>query len=668
MTKEHSISIFGFDAIKIGDLTCADLLIICCAPEKISYIHKEIVDVIQSNVTISSFYNMIEQKPKVLPKIEYPRLELVSEMIDRYQYISFDIFDTVIDRKLLNPQDIFHWLQVEDCLGYENDYFESIRYEVATILGLVRSRKSKGVDLRDIYTELCKNPAFKKQSAQHLQQRELYLEGLVLTPNLRGISLCNKAIALGKNVSLISDTSFNNEDIYSFLSKLGITDRINLFTSTATGCQKEDGSIYKKYLEFFKVSPQKCMHCSDNYKNDHEIPNNLGFNTIYLPSNTNLFNYSPLGIIKKSHQNKYDHLATGLIKNRIFNKMIYENSRFDKSIYLDEPSDLGYAFFGPLLIGYLYLLLMRSLESKPKVKIFFCAREGFFLKKLFILLIEHCLIDKDLFDLIYLKTSRRVSLSCLIRNEDDLWMTIRINRFEGTLHYFLKSRFNIEGISKTRDIYLDSREDFTNFVSKVSPYIPLIIERTSLERESYCSYLHTIIGNKDRTILVSDLGTRGATQAKLQLLLPEYSHEIKGVYIAHNKTNPYNHRWVEGFLDANDSQFKHYSVLIESIFTANHGVYCYANPDQTFETGRMRTNQKHFLLRETVVQGISEFIKDFIAISGSPLNCKKGISSFYADKIMTSLVNGEVKIASPIRNQLYFDNELAREKEYMINL
>ena len=183
---------------------------------------------------------------------------------EKFDLISFDIFDTLIEREVLNPTDIFYLAGLE--LFKDED--EAKLFRERRIKAESEARKKSGtgeVDLKDIYRELF--PIY-GINAGILRERELALEVKHCKARYKWKSLLEAFAGSGKRVVLISDMYLSSTEISQMLSQCGINGYEKLFVSQEYGCDKISGKLYREAERALKLDNCHHLHYGDSIKAD----------------------------------------------------------------------------------------------------------------------------------------------------------------------------------------------------------------------------------------------------------------------------------------------------------------------------------------------------------------------------------------------------------------
>ncbi len=208
---------------------------------------------------------------------------ILKHLIKKYKVITFDIFDTLIERDIINPLDIFK-IVGKEVLGREYaDFFYNARIEAEK-----RARnesENREVTLDDIYNHMDRiysinSEALKteeiKQEIKHCVRKDSIHE------------LFRFAISSGCTVYLISDMYLPKEVIEKILDKCGIKGYIKCFISNETGKNKISGGLFRVVINEEKLNKEDILHVGDSIKADFIGARKQGI-TSYLSGRKNRF-------------------------------------------------------------------------------------------------------------------------------------------------------------------------------------------------------------------------------------------------------------------------------------------------------------------------------------------------------------------------------------------
>lgn len=304
-----------------------------------------------------------------------PDAKILFKRIEKYENVSFDIFDTLLKRKVNNPNDVFNLMQraVQDKIS--NFAQKRIHAE-----SQARSKNnSKEITLDSIYD--CMHGTSIEQKEQ-LKKLELKFEANILVPNKEMIDLFNLCKQANKQIYIISDMYLPLQFIEKILKKNNITGYKKIYLSSNEKLTKRSGQIFDLYLKENSFKAEKCIHIGDSWHSDYKIPKSKGISAIHIPRNT-IFSNSD--ILKEQYLNNF-------IRLNIYNKSVQ-----------DPYYKFGYKKFGQFLWGYVKWL-HKNFQDANIEKVFFFSRDGYIMKQAYDLLYGEL---QDNIKVKYLEVSRR---------------------------------------------------------------------------------------------------------------------------------------------------------------------------------------------------------------------------------------------------------------------
>lgn len=174
--------------------------------------------------------------------------------IKGYNYISFDIFDTLLRRKVLHPTDVF------TIVGEKNGDFSFKEKRIKAEIEARQHATGEEVTLDDIYKELGKEYETYKQD-------ELEVESNQLSANPFLFEAYRYCQSQGKHIIITSDMYLPKVFLQKILHQNGIVFD-HCFVSSEYGVQKVTGRLFRKELEALHISPSQIIHVGDSVRAD----------------------------------------------------------------------------------------------------------------------------------------------------------------------------------------------------------------------------------------------------------------------------------------------------------------------------------------------------------------------------------------------------------------
>ena len=309
--------------------------------------------------------------------------QLFSRKIDSLhpELISFDIFDTLLERTYEQPSHLFKALESEVermTLGsFKN--FSSVRSTTERSLRtrLYDETGSQDITLKQIYDQIALDQNMNYEISQSVLNLELQYEFKSLRVRNVGKKLFDIARNSGSKVILISDMYLPKDFLLKVISKEGFNEFSDFYLSCDVGLRKHEGDLYDYVAKQEKVDPARWLHVGDNPHGDIRMAEERGIQVFHLKSSfININENKKLGSLirqDKKTRNILESLIYGTIQCELFDKPLdkYSNITHVGGI----ARNVGFVALGPLLLGYL-TWLMKDAKKEGIDKLYFLARDG----------------------------------------------------------------------------------------------------------------------------------------------------------------------------------------------------------------------------------------------------------------------------------------------------
>lgn len=512
--------------------------------------------------------------------------------IERFEYVSFDIFDTLIKRNVEKPEDVFMFVE-KKLLKYNICDFKKLRMEAQ------HEARMKSTSMEITLDEIYDNINLSENDRRIAQRCEIDTEIEICQFNKRISKIYNEAINKKKKIVIISDMYLEEDIIIRILDKCKISYDY-LFVSSKIKKTKSNGQIYKYVLNKLNIRSNQILHIGDNIKSD------------FINSRLN-------GIKSVLYQEKKDisyyDINDASIEYNILKTFIYNNCISESYYY-----KLGYEALGPLLFGF-----CKWLKSNiGKNKIYFLSRDGKIVKEAY-----ERMFEKN--DTTYLYASRRSTIvPSLWKYKSIIEMTniMQIGR-RCTVEKLL-NKVGIESIDSSsiyNNYHIDVKKEFLTedlknnqkLLNFLNTYIGEIKKISKNEYEQLLKYYKDINFSDDACIV--DIGWNGNIQNAISKLFP--NKKIKGYYVGLNPDNIYqDSQEMKGYLfDKNNNKDlyekeKYFNLIFEFMFMTTHGsVKRFVNYNENnsyvqFEKYEYENSIEEKYLEE-IQKGAIDFVIDF---------------------------------------------------------
>lgn len=478
----------------------------------------------------------------------------IKRLIDEKEIISFDIFDTLLFRNISRPIDVFRTMDKEILEEYNIKDFSKIRVQAEIDARKIINRCD--VFLDEIYQEI--NKIIKnKKITDSIKRIEIEREHEFITVNPFMKKIYDYCIDNNKQIYFISDMYLDSKTITSLLTSNGYKVNNNLYVSCEANAMKGDSSLFKYVKEKNNLDYSKWIHIGDNYNSDYLKPRELGINS-YQYKNVN-------SIEENNSKTIFESIILGIRNKYVYNGL--EN---------DYWNNFGYKYLAPIYFGftnYIYLL------TKNDDNIFFLARDGYILKKIYELFPN----NNKFINYLYVSRKSLQIPSMFVKSRDKLLNYTSVNNKKITLKKFINNHFiNIdmdEDIIKlfgfnTMDDIITSK-NFYNAEKLVSHYWK---ELDSKIKEDYALAKEYLIQEgltKFDKINVVDVGWGGSIQEAISNILDK---DIYGYYFGtipagkkNYKTKSFGYMFDQSKPERLMKKIFSQVMMYEFIFSAPHG-------------------------------------------------------------------------------------------------
>lgn len=618
----------GIKVISIKNVeNYVDAIIINSDPSNYEIIYKRIAN----DVTVLVYYAdgriaVLSDKDTRYEKNKYweSSYQELKDKIDKADIVSFDIFDTLIMRKVFSPEDVFRLLGEKVRAELKLDCeIASIRAQAAQCGAYATINEIYG------YIKKCTNLTDKNISDIMKMEKDTDIDLCIVRRDIA--DLYEYCLTCGKEVYFISDMYYTIQDIKRILDKCGVTvpDDEHIWISCEKKADKVSGSLWEKYFKLVGKG-NKCLHIGDNKTCDVKNPVRYGIDSYYVMSAKDMLMNSSMAELASDVNTVSDSICLGLVASKLFNSPFALCSTKGK-VSFDDSESYGYCVYGPLLEKFLIWLYYKSRKDEID-KLLFFARDGYFLEKDYTMVAE-LLDDGSKQEWCYLPISRRLIYIATMENEDDFNRVVAFP-YVGTFADYMKSRFEIivtDETSEYNDRQINAVGDSKNILKWIQPYKDKIMEQAKKERKNYLAYL-TSDGDmkKELSYGTVDLGYYGTNQYYLQRLT---GIKTKGYcfYACLAKDNVYTNdismyacfQYGDDYT-AEKSLARKKNMYIETFITAPHGMIRYIDNHGGMVCELDRKSQKYFHIKEKVNCGVVNFIGDYINIYKDMLAVNSG--------------------------------------------
>ncbi|MDD5218371.1 MAG: hypothetical protein PHN49_02405 [Candidatus Omnitrophica bacterium] len=495
--------------------------------------------------------------------------------------VSFDVFDTVLTRKIGNPRSLHMILgkQVQGILttpcsvekfAYLRTAAESIAYE----------KMGQSTTLSDIYMELERSMGLTQYEREKIMKMERELEEKLIIPIPIAKCLVEKARKNRQQIVYVSDMYLDSDFIRAQHERFGLWRAGDkLFVSCEYGKSKSQG-LFKEIVRILNIKASDIKHYGNDEFHDYKAAKVAGLKRTLL-NNGNLNRYERILEAFSSTTQGLASIMAGVSRQARIS--VPASSKKQELI-----RDVAASVAAPLLVSYVLWVLQYAKINQLR-RLYFLARDGHILLKIAAILIRKLNLS---IELKYLYGSRQAwylpSLEVLDEKElevifapssimtiKDLFARFKITPKDITNHL---KHIGFNRADWERKLTNDEYRSLRKLILEEKEIKQLILEHAKDCRKLLLGYLAQE-GLYDATpYAIVDLGWRGGMQKALSRAA---NIRPVGLYYGIIAEKPLDEKYgtakcylfdngtKQGFLNYAD---KDLNIMLETLCSADHGV------------------------------------------------------------------------------------------------
>lgn len=514
----------------------------------------------------------------------------LKKMIGEAELISFDMFDTLVFRRVNEPETIF------DLVGkhFGIHGFRKLRMDEQNEASrrMYEKYQYPHANMDEIYAVLAEHTEY-SINWNEVKEYEIQLEKDALVANKEMLELFSYAKELGKRVVVTSDMYLLAHTLEEILIHCGYTGIDYVYCSADEHKAKFNKELFELVAEKEHVNYENILHIGDKERDDSEFPGSFGIKTFVYRRD---------------------------VDSEKINKC--NDSDIDKGLYkILYDANKGFAYnLGIEVGGPLYMALFGWLSDKVNAsgkKIYFLARDGYNL--------YHIFKEFGYENIEYLYTSRRALTLASIKelNEQEIETLPPYTKgqtVEEILDYLCINKNEIKHLHDVGfESFLDvirTDDDIASFKRLYVLDKDVFLERCQCERESAIQYFDKI-GFFKEDALVFDCGWQGSSQDLVERFKKSVQCDKKHFFYYFGIKNSEKSRHQLHGMQYDTYLFDFYKnyalqagvndavVLYELFFSApEESVFYYDNGNVVFEDGEGDKNKIELL------DGILAYLKE----------------------------------------------------------
>lgn len=441
--------------------------------------------------------------------------DTLKRIISQYEAVSFDVWDTLITRTVLQPEDVFSiiGMRAEERGIHIPDF---CRQRQKAVLHVAQANPN----ISEIYNELQDATNISDIEKEALIEIEIQIESKVIMPRREMIEILDYAVSLGKQVSLITDMYLPKSIMEIFLKQVGIQNYGKIFVSCDYRQLKIE-SLYKHYKD--EVLAESYIHIGDNTDSDVVAAQRWGIDSVLIKKGYDILKESPFASLLLRARSHNEKCLVGLFCACLFNSPFCKCDR----VYINDSRDLGWLFIAPMISEFMHWL-GNEVKKEDYDGVLFASRDGYLPHKLYSQM-RILLNYRELPEGIYFLTSRALCTQAGIKEDKDILWLASV-KFSGSERELLHYRFGL----KEEEIFSLNKKETSDIKEYVMLHRDKIYEKAAENRQNYLTYIRQKGIESGKKYAFFDFVSSGTCQYYLKRFLP---FELKGKYFCRSLTD-----------------------------------------------------------------------------------------------------------------------------------
>lgn len=501
--------------------------------DKVESLRKDLKEFSESDQKVS-VKKPSNQKPKNkyrMPKGFYQNQHdwtSIKKAIDSHDIVSFDVFDTLIERVLDKPNDLFDLMakEVDVVTGGVIPNFSEARKAARNQALHLANGEEVNLDAR--YKAMTQSFGLGEDIAAKLQSLEEQREIDICRERFIGKQAFEYAKQKGKKIILISDIFFDRKFMERLLHSNGYSGWHKLYLSSEEGVLKHTGRMFESVLKKEKINPKQMVHFGDNEIADIKMADKSGISTFHFLEKSSLLKEvsGAISELDNIEDLKSKTILKGLISHYMTNDFLPDVPGHSYG----SGERLGYAYLGTMFFGFAKWILDNAVKNGVK-DLYFLARDGDIVKKVYDIIsstVEHAPKSH------YILASRRAVRVASIMSKEDVIDVLTTNFTPCPIRDLMKNRYGIDSQNIEESVFhmygydsdlsiADWKRDEQSLRGLFSdPAVSKeILAQASKERETLLQHYkeHDLLGREGSEIGFVDIGHSGTLQSGISKLL-----------------------------------------------------------------------------------------------------------------------------------------------------
>ena len=280
-------------------------------------------------------YNIYEIRNKIKQSIKFSTAE----------YVSFDMFDTLLVRPCILPADIFAFIAEKVDKKYNIDFY-SMRINAEAGLN--------NANIYDIYNAIQQRYELSDELKNILLQEEIDVETKLLSVRKDVKEFYDLAVEKNKKIIVISDMYLPSDILLNILHGKGYDKISKVYVSNEHKLNKGNGGLFDFVIK--DLGTNNILHIGDSLVSDYKIPLNMSINAHYYPKVIEILhkNYPLIAkVIDTSFANNLETRNRNMLIGFALNHYWFNKNEYNSKIF-NSLEDFSNLFLAPYLFYIVY--------------------------------------------------------------------------------------------------------------------------------------------------------------------------------------------------------------------------------------------------------------------------------------------------------------------------
>ncbi|WP_395344566.1 rhamnan synthesis F family protein [Ningiella sp. W23] len=204
--------------------------------------------------------------------------------ISNFEIVSFDVFDTLITRQYVAPDHakylLGEYLTQLDVVA-SPEVFVGLRNDTETDIRISRNHVGD-VKLCEVYDALAQQLGCDIEQAREWEELEFQYDLHSMNGKTDIIQIVNRLSDMQREIWLVTDTYYSEEQISTILRHCGLAVSFRLFVSSELGLRKDNTSMWKEIRRLVDESGKSFIHIGDNVRSDAQLCGDFGLVNMHI--------------------------------------------------------------------------------------------------------------------------------------------------------------------------------------------------------------------------------------------------------------------------------------------------------------------------------------------------------------------------------------------------